>query len=112
MKLRSTLRSPFRSRAVVRQAATEQVAEASLVRASLLAQLIIMALCAARVGIDVLRAARTIEGRLAFALLVVVAISLIVRAVHWMVRSVARTRTNGRPASIAMNLEANDARNR
>ena len=71
----------------MRPAATEQLAEASLGRASLVAKLVILALCAARVGIDVFRAARTIEGRLAFALLVAVAISLIVRAVHWLVRA-------------------------
>ena len=95
----------------MRPAATEQLAEASLGRASLVAKLVILALCAARVGIDVFRAARTIEGRLAFALLVAVAISLIVRAVHWLVRA-ARTRTHRRPASVPMNLEANDGRSR
>src|SRR3974390_2693720 len=83
MNLRSALRSPFRSRAIVRSGATGRTNEPKLHRAMALTQLAVLALCAARVGIDAHRGPLSIEGSIALALVVVLAMSLVAKAIRW-----------------------------
>jgi hypothetical protein len=81
MKLASALRSPYRSRAIVRSTAPARLSEATLAQAIALTQLILLALCAARVAADRLRGSLSTEGDIALALLVVLAASLVGKAI-------------------------------
>jgi hypothetical protein len=82
MTFKSALRAPYRSRTFVRSETTDRGLDGrKLYRALVLTQLVLFALCAARVEVDLRRGSLTIEGDLALALLFVVAMSLAVKAV-------------------------------
>lgn len=81
MKLTSPLRTPYRSRTVVRADVTKAMDEAGLGRAVALTRFVLLVLCAARVGSDWLRGAPSIEGRMALVLVVVLVMSLVANAV-------------------------------
>ena len=76
MKLMSALRVPCHSRAAS-PAGAERVDQATLDRTMVLTELVVVGLCAARGGTDLRHGPLTLEGDLALALLVVVAIALL-----------------------------------
>jgi hypothetical protein len=86
MKLGSALRTAYRSRTIVRSGASGLVDEAKLHRAIALTQLALLALCGARVGTDWIRGPRSHEGSMALALFVVLAMSLVTKAIGWAIR--------------------------
>jgi hypothetical protein len=85
MRLTSALRSPNRSRAIVRPDATDQVDETQLGQAATLTQLVLLGWCAARVAADRIRGPLTIEGSIALALCIVFATLLFAKGFGWAV---------------------------
>jgi|GEM_PF-3300909 hypothetical protein len=81
MNLMPTLRTPYPSRAIVGSDATGPVDRARLGRAIVATQLVLTALCAARVGSDVQRGPLTPEGILALALLVALVSWLLAKSI-------------------------------
>lgn len=81
MKLARTPRTLGHSRAVVR-VATAPMDEATLGQTMALAQVVLLALSAARVGADAIRGPLSIEGLMALALVFVLAMSLFDKAVQ------------------------------
>jgi hypothetical protein len=79
MKHVTPFRVPFRTRSVVSASEAGDVSEPALRQAVVWTKLALVALCAARVGLDRLHRVETIEGHVAFALLVLFAISLAVQ---------------------------------
>jgi hypothetical protein len=71
-------RVPFRSRTVVPSGAGAHVSEAGLRQGAAWTQLVLLALCAARAGIDLHNGRVTIEGDVALALLIVFTVWLAV----------------------------------
>jgi hypothetical protein len=86
MNLIPTLRTPYRSSAIVRSDATGPVDGARLGRTIVVTQLVLSGLCAARVGSDVQRGPLTPEGILALALLVALATWLLAKSIAWAIR--------------------------
>jgi|CZKU01.1.fsa_nt_gi hypothetical protein len=93
MKVTTIPRTPYRSGTVVRLGAIERVSEASLGRAIMLTQLVLLTLCTARVGADWLRGHATIEGGLALVLVGAFATWLVSEAIVGATRSDVPTRT-------------------
>ena len=89
----TTLRAPYRSRAIIRSGCSGQTDEASLGRGILFTQIALIALCAARGGTDLLRGPQTIEGDIAIALFAVLAAWLVAKAIGWAIRGRARKRS-------------------
>ena len=92
MKRMSALRTPYRSRSIVSSGSTSQMEEAALDRAVVVTQLVLIALCVARAGSDVLHGPRTIEGGVAAALFVVLATWLVAKAIGKTWRAATRKR--------------------
>lgn len=111
MKLTSALRTPYRTRTIVRSGATEQLNETRLVRAAVLTQLTILALCAARIATDWVRGPLSVEGHIAFVLFIAVGVSLAAKAAAWMVRGAgpAHGHPPSRPPALAL-VKAKDVR--
>jgi hypothetical protein len=76
MKLMSALRVPCHSRAAS-PAGAEPVDQATLDRTMVVTELVVAGLCAARVGTDLQHGPLTLEGDLALALLIIVALALL-----------------------------------
>jgi hypothetical protein len=76
MNLMSALRAPCHSRAVS-HASPAPVDDAGLDRTMTLTEMVLVALCAARVGTDLQRGPLTLEGHLALGLLVILSIVLL-----------------------------------
>lgn len=96
MVLTAELRTPYRSIGILPSGAAGVVDEAGLARAIGLTQLVLWALCAARVGVDVFRGFPTIEGGIALALLFPLTRSLVLnpmdgRLAGWLRRRVGST---------------------
>jgi hypothetical protein len=72
MKHTSTLRSPYRVRGLVTDAASTSTGDASLRQAALATKSLVVALCLARVIVDWLNGAVTFEGLLAVAVVAVI----------------------------------------
>ena len=72
MKHTSTLRSPYRARGLVTDAASTSTGDASLHQAALATKSLVVALCLARVVVDWLNGAMTFESLLAVAVMVFV----------------------------------------
>jgi hypothetical protein len=87
MSFRSTLRAPYRLRTIVQSGAAGPVSEARLGRTIVLTQLVLLGLCAARIGADLLRGPLGIEGGIAVALFVALAASLVAKAFAWALRA-------------------------
>jgi hypothetical protein len=87
MKLTTALRTPYGATTVVGSAANGRVSGLSLDRATVLAKLAVVMLCAARVGADWLRGYATIEGGVALALLVAFTMWLVAEATGGATRS-------------------------
>ena len=81
MKLTGIPRTPYRSGTAVRLGTIQRVSEASLGRGIVLTQLVLVTLCAARVGADWLRGHATIEGGIALALLAAFTMWLVAEAI-------------------------------
>lgn len=81
MKLTSSLRTPYRSRAIVRSEGKRVIEEARLVRATVLTQLVLTVLCGMRAGGDFLSPRpMTLEGAIAFVAFVALATTLVAKA--------------------------------
>jgi hypothetical protein len=87
MSSRSALRTPYRSRVIVRSGTTGLMDERKLCRAIAVTQFALLSLCAARIWTDWLRGPLTVEGTMALALLVVLTISLVAKAIAWTIRA-------------------------
>jgi hypothetical protein len=113
MKVRSTRRTPYREMEIVRSAPNGRSEEARLGRALALSQLALLALCAARVGTDLLRGKWSIEGGgVALALLVVLALSLDAKAIARAIRDAARLEKHrSSSSSTPTTVGAEDAHN-
>jgi hypothetical protein len=72
----TALRTPYGSTTIIRSHTTGRIDEAHLASATVLAKLVLVLLCAARVSADWLRGHATIEGGVALALLVAFAMWL------------------------------------
>ena len=81
MKLTGIPRTPYRSGTAVRLGTIQRVSEASLGRGIVLTQLVLVTLCAARVGADWLRGHATIGGGIALALLAAFTMWLVAEAI-------------------------------
>jgi hypothetical protein len=87
MQRTSAPRSTYRSRTIRRSRATEPPDETQKTgRAAILTQLVLLALCAARVAADRMRGPLTIEGSVALGLSVVYATTLVAKAMAWAAR--------------------------
>jgi hypothetical protein len=85
MTLTSAFRTPYRTRIIVSSGATGPVGEAKLGRAIVVTQLVLFALCVARAAADLRRGPPTIEGGVALVLAIAFAMSLIAKAIDWMI---------------------------
>lgn len=81
MKPMSALRSPTRPPG--RTSGPARMSEASLDRGVVWTQLVLLALCVARMRSDLIGGPRTIEGDMATLLTIILAIALAARAVGW-----------------------------
>jgi hypothetical protein len=110
MKIRSALRTPYRSRTIVRSGATG-LDDVKLHRAIALTQLGLLALCAARVSSDWLRGPLSVEGSIALGLLLILAMLLAAKAIGWAIRAAlpAEGHTSS-PSSTTTAVEAEDVR--
>ncbi len=81
MKLTSSLRTPYRSRAIVPLEATNVREDARLESAIVVTQLALMALCAVRAGTDLFCGPLTIEGGIASLTFVALAAALLAKAI-------------------------------
>ena len=103
MTFKSALRAPYRSRTFVPSETTfRQLDGRRLYRAIVWTQLVLFSLCAARVGVDCRRGPLTIEADLALALLLVVAMSLAVKALARCRKSHASSRLMGRSVPLLL----------
>ncbi len=75
MKHTSTLRSPYRVRGLVTDAASTSTGDASLRQAALATKSLVVALCLTRVVVDWLNGAMTFEGLLAVAVMMLVSLT-------------------------------------
>jgi hypothetical protein len=91
MKTPSVLRAACHSRAIVRSVPGDPVGEVRLSRALVVTHLVLLALCAARVGTDLRRGPLSIEGDIALAIFVILAISTLARAIGWAMRRAVPT---------------------
>jgi hypothetical protein len=112
MKLSSVLRTPYRSRGLVRTGVAGGMDEASLDFGVLATELVLLALSAARVCADLRNGLRTIEGSLALVLVVTMAACLGGRVIAWATRrpSGGRRLPPASPPSVAFRSKDAHAR--
>jgi hypothetical protein len=89
MNFTTAYRVPYASTVAVRSGATAPVSGTNLGRAIVLTQLVLMALCGARVAADWLRGQATIEGGIALLLLCIFTGWLVAEAIGGAARSVS-----------------------
>lgn len=86
MRLTSVLRTPYRSRHIVRCDSTDYGEEAKLDRAIILTQIAMIALSAARALTDLRDGPRTVEGAIAAAVFAFLAVRLVARPIGRLLR--------------------------
>jgi hypothetical protein len=99
MRLATALRTPYRSRTIVRSGNAARMSDASLGSGVVWTQLLLLSLCAARVGTDWLRGRATMEGGVAFILLVAFTMCLVAEAIVGATRGPAPARRDTPPGS-------------
>jgi hypothetical protein len=98
MRVTSALRTPYRSSPISRRVSTRaRKEEATLDRAIVLTQIVVIALCAARALTDLLGGPPTAEGAVAAALFALLTARLIAKAI-------GRPRRRARKAGVARQL--------